>query len=164
MANKDAAMVKNIIDMIDQDIALAKEFRDMSKGRHERTHHITVPIDNEVAMCSNIPMRRFAHALLNFVYVGLGMDEASMQFFVSERGENELDEAWAHVKKIAEVFILPSEARVEAPIYPTGTLEPHTSLGKVLLKEPGTSQPAVGIKDAPDNPSIAPRPGDRPVV
>ncbi len=159
VSNDDAASAVGGWSMVKKEYELGKEFKDMAKGKHERQHWIVVPSDNEVAMCSNIPFRRFNYALLNFIYVLMGSDEARMQFWIGDRAEGRIDKAILQVDRVMEIYIAPGDERIQAPYYPTGTLEPSTNLGMVNLREPGTSQPPAGIADVPDVASIARSPG-----
>lgn len=158
VSNDDADSAVSGWGMVKTEYALGLEFKDMAKGKHERQHWIVVPSDNEVAMCSNIPYRRFSHAVLNFIYVLMGSDEARMQFWIGDRAEKRIDKAILQVDRVIEIYIQ-GEDRIKAPYYPTGTLEPSTNLGMVNLREPGTSQPPAGIADVPDVASIAKSPG-----
>lgn len=159
ISNNDAKMMERGWAMVLKEIALAVQFKDLVKGRHERQHFLTVPHDNEVKACSNIPVRRFCEALLNFVYVGIGTDESTMQHWVSMDGEADIKASADHVTTILNTYILPGEGRLTAPVYPTGVLLPSSNLGAAYVREPGTSVPPAGLKDVPDGASVAPAPG-----
>lgn len=158
----DALMVLAGWNLVKTEMTLGHEFSNMAKGKHERSHYLTVPIDNEVATCSNIQARRLAQALLNFVYVGLGDDSSTMQFHLGPKGRRDLDRAAQQVEKVIELYIGDGQKLgMEAPVYPTGTLQPFSNLGSVNLREPSTAVPASGIADVADEASSAPAPGAR---
>jgi hypothetical protein len=162
MSPNDAQMIKLGWDRVKVELGLAQEFKEMAKGAHEREHYVTVPIDNEVATAINIQCGRLGKALLNFIYVGIGADSAKMQFWMGPKLGRDIQKALEHVDRIIEVFVADGgETAQEMPEFATGTLVPGTNLGAVSLREPSSLVPAAGVPDAPDNPSIAPEPGDR---
>lgn len=158
----DALMVLSGWSLVKQEITLGQEFSNMAKGNHERELWLTVPTDNEVATCSNIQARRLAVALLNLVYVGLGDDSSTMQFYLGPKGRRDLARAAEQVERIIQIYIGDgAKEGVECPVYPTGSLVPFSNLGAVNLREPSTAVPDAGIPDVADGPSSAPVPGQK---
>ncbi len=162
MSPNDAQMIALGWGRVKLELELAKEFKEMAKGNHEREHWVTVPTDNEVATAVNIQCGRLGKALLNFIYVGLGADSAKMQFWMGPKLGRDIERALIHVDRIIEVYIADGgDTAAEMPEYATGSLIPSTNLGSVNLREPGTFVPDAGVPDVPDSPSIAPLPGNR---
>jgi len=155
----DAEMVKLGWERVELEWRLSQEFKNLSKGGHEREFWCTIPTDNEVATADNIQAQRLSEALLSLIYIGLGSDSAKMQFYSGPKLIREMEKVMNHVKVIIGIYWADGgETAQEMPEYPTGTLTPQTDLGFVSLREPSTETPEVGVPDVADRPSIAPRP------
>lgn len=155
-------------ELVKLEFSQAKEFRDSPKPAHEFQYDILVPTRNEVLTIGNVKVKRIVQQLAHLIRVLIGLDSASMQTWLGDNEAGEVEELLAQAEKVFVTYMGSGDAGdgefdtgVVAPRYSYGQLIPDVDRNASSVWEPSSSQPAAPVGDVPDNPSIAPSPGDR---